>query len=368
MGIAKIFAIGKEFKLCGEILAVEENFVGHINNTFFVTCKSDDEKGTRRYVIQRVNTSIFKKPDEVMSNIENVTKHIRAFYEKQGIEASRRTLTVIRTNDDKLGYVDPNGNYWRAYDFIEEATCYLKVESADMFTKVGKAFGEFQMQLSDFDASLLYETIPNFHNTEDRFHNLEIAIEQNLSGRRDTCEADIAFALARKPITSFINDGIKSGKFSLRVTHNDTKLNNIMVDDKTGEGVCVIDLDTVMPGSVLCDFGDSIRFGASSAKEDEKNPDNVFVRLDMFDAFAKGFIGGLDGSLSEDEIKALPMGAMIITYETGIRFLTDYLNGDTYFRTEYATHNLDRARNQFALVADMEKKMPEMEKLISKYI
>ena len=244
----------------------------------------------------------------------------------------------------------------------------MQVESAEMFTKVGFAFGQFQRQLADFDASRLHESIPNFHNTEWRFENLKKAIEENKSGRAHLVEDEIKFALDRKDITSFVNKSIADGSLTLRVTHNDTKLNNIMMDKVTGEGICVIDLDTVMPGSVLADFGDSIRFGASSAAEDETDLDKVYCRLDMFEAFAKGFIEGLEGSLSESEIRALPMGALILTYETGIRFLSDYLDGDVYFRVAHPNHNLDRARNQFKLVADMEEKMDEMKAIVEKYI
>lgn len=359
----QIIATAANFALCGAVTGIEECHNGHINRTYFLTCE-----GGKRYVMQMINTNIFKKPDEVMENIVNVTNHIRKGYENKGIDPERRTLNAIYTKDGKWGYVDAEGRYWRTYDFVEDADCYMQVESAEMFRKVGFAFGQFQRQLADFDASVLYESIPNFHNTEWRYANLEKAIEENKSGRAHLIPDDIKFALDRKEITSFINNSIADGSLALRVTHNDTKLNNIMVDRATGDGICVIDLDTVMPGSVLADFGDSIRFGASSAAEDETDLDKVYCRLDMFEAYAKGFITGLEGSLKESEIRALPMGALILTYETGIRFLSDYLDGDTYFRTEYPNHNLDRARNQFKLVRDMEEKMDEMRAIVEKYI
>ena len=361
-----IIATAAHFSFSGEVVHIEECHNGHINRTYFITCK--DGEDTRRYVMQMINTGIFKKPDEVMENIVNVTEHIYNGYVKKGIDPERRTLTVIRTVDGKWGYVDEEERYWRAYDFIEDADCFMQVESAEMFTKVGYAFGQFQRQLADFDASVLHESIPNFHNTEWRYANLEKAIAENKSGRAHLIPDDIKFALDRKEITSFINKSIADGSLGLRVTHNDTKLNNIMMDRATGEGICVIDLDTVMPGSVLADFGDSIRFGASSAAEDETDLSKVYCRLDMFEAYAKGFIEGLEGSLSESEIRALPMGALILTYETGIRFLADYLDGDTYFRIEYPEHNLDRARNQFKLVADMESKLEKMNAIVEKYI
>ena len=354
------------FAVKGDVVNVEECLNGHINRTFFLTY---DHNGKRtRYVLQMVNTNIFRRPDEVMENIVNVTTHISRSYSRMGLDPFRRTINVIWTKDQKWGYYDENNHYWRMYDFVEDADCYMKVESTEMFEKVGYAFGQFQRQLSDFDASRLHESIPNFHNTERRFENLEKAISENKSDRACLVREEIEFALARKGITSFINEGIARGDLKLRVTHNDTKLNNIMIDHESGNGICVIDLDTVMPGSVLADFGDSIRFGASSAAEDETDLSKVCCRLDMFEVYAKGFIKGLEGSLLESEIRALPMGALILTYETGIRFLSDYLDGDLYFRTEYSDHNLVRARNQFKLVADMEAKMDAMNKIVEKYI
>ena len=366
MNQAQIFLIAEQFDFKGQPISVTECTTGHINSTYFVDCSSDD--GLVRYVMQIVNTSIFKKPDQVMQNILHITKHIENKLIATGGDAKRGTLHVVYTKNGTYSYVDGEGQYWRAYEFVENATCYQAVESEEMFTKVGKAFGIFQRQLADFDASLLYESIPNFHNTEDRFNQFIVAMEKDAAGRRSEVSQEIAFVLRRQEACSFINERIADGRIPLRVTHNDTKLNNIMLDNETGEGICVIDLDTVMPGSVLADFGDSIRFGASSAAEDETDLDKVYVRLEMFDAFAKGFIEGLDHSLTEQEILALPMGAYILTLETGIRFLTDYLNGDTYFRTSYAQHNLDRARNQFKLVSDMEQKMDQMNLIIQKYL
>lgn len=366
MNQAQIFLIAEQFQFQGNPISVTECKTGHINSTYFIDCSSGE--GLSRYVMQIVNTSIFKNPDQVMQNILHVTKHIENKLIATGGDAKRGTLHVVFTKDGHYSYTDCEGQYWRAYKFVENATCYQAVESEEMFTKVGKAFGIFQRQLADFDASLLYESIPNFHNTEDRFNQFITAMEKDAAGRRTSVHEEIAFVLRRQDACSFINERIADGRIPLRVTHNDTKLNNIMLDNETGEGICVIDLDTVMPGSVLADFGDSIRFGASSAAEDETDLDKVYVRLEMFDAFAKGFIEGLDHSLTEQEILALPMGAYILTLETGIRFLTDYLNGDTYFRTEYAQHNLDRARNQFKLVADMEQKMDQMNFIIQKYL
>ena len=351
------------FAVEGKVTNLEECHNGHINRTYFLTYDTG-----KKYVMQMVNTDIFKKPDEVMENIVGVTEHIRRGFEAKGIDSERRALHVVWTKSGKWGHIDRRGIYWRMYDFVEDSDCFMQVESAEMFEKVGFAFGQFQRQLADFDAEKLHESIPNFHNTEWRFENLLKAIEENKSGRAHLVEDEIKFALDRKDITSFVNKSIADGSLTLRVTHNDTKLNNIMMDKETGEGICVIDLDTVMPGSVLADFGDSIRFGASSAVEDETDLSKVYCRLDMFEAYAKGFIEGLEGSLSESEIRALPLGALILTYETGIRFLSDYLDGDVYFRVAHPNHNLDRARNQFKLVADMEEKMDEMKAIVEKYI
>ena len=237
-----------------------------------------------------------------------------------------------------------------------------------MFRSVGGAFGHFQMQLADYDAASLCETIPNFHNTPSRYADFEAALARNASGRAENAADAIEFAKAHREVCSYITDRIADGTLPLRVTHNDTKLNNILIDKATGKPICVIDLDTVMPGSVLFDFGDAIRFGASSAAEDERDLSRVFMREEMFDAFAGGFIGGLEGSLGDAEINELPMGALVITLETGLRFLADYLDGDTYFRIHYPEQNLDRARNQFKLVADMEEKMPLMCNIIKKYL
>lgn len=366
MNNAHIFTIADQFAFEGEPITVTECLTGHINSTYFVDCSSD--QGLHRYVLQIVNTNIFKKPDDVMRNILYVTQHIETKLKEQGLDSERGTLHVVYTKDGAYSYTDEKGQYWRAYRFVEDATCYQAVESEEMFTKVGLAFGNFQKQLADFDASLLAETIPNFHNTQDRLRQLLEAMDNNAAGRLDSVRDEIDFVMHRKPACSYINERIADGRLALRVTHNDTKLNNIMLDNETGDGICVIDLDTVMPGSVLADFGDSIRFGASSAAEDETDLEKVYVRLEMFDAFAKGFIEGLDHSLTQQEILSLPMGAYILTLETGIRFLTDYLNGDTYFRTSYSQHNLDRARNQFKLVADMEEKMDEMDRIIQKYL
>jgi len=364
MNNSEVLKIASEFNLGSAPTGFSECTDGHINGTFFV-----DTADGKKYVIQRINTGIFKDPDGLMRNVIGITEHIRRKLAVEGGDVERGTLHFIKTVSGDNYYEDrENGSAWRAYVYVDGVESFQSAGSTDVFSQVGRAFGHFQMQLADYDASGLCETIPNFHNTPSRYVDFEAALVRNASGRADRAADAVEFVKAHKDVCSYIADRIAAGVLPLRVTHNDTKLNNILIDKATGKPICIIDLDTVMPGSVLFDFGDAIRFGASSAAEDEKDLSAVFMREDMFEAFAGGFIGGLEGSLTDTEILELPMGALVITLETGIRFLTDYLDGDTYFRTHYPEHNLDRARNQFKLVADMEEKMPEMLKTVKKYL
>lgn len=354
------------FKIEGRFLLAEPYGCGHINTTY---CAYFDE-GSRppmRVIVQKINTGIFKDPDGLMNNISLVTDHIRKINEGSS-DAWRCTLTVIPTLDGKLFYTDSEGNAWRVYVFVENTISLQQVENAEQFESLASTFGEFQNQLSGFDASKLVETIPNFHNTVSRFEALEKAISDNIAGRRDEVKAEIEFALARKTDAGLLLGELGAGNLPLRVTHNDTKLNNVLFDADSGKAVCVIDLDTVMPGLVHYDFGDSIRFGASTAAEDEKDLSKVEMDLSLFEAYARGFIKSCGKSLTEKEIEYLPFSAKLMTYECGIRFLADYLNGDTYFKIHYPEQNLDRTRTQFKLVADMEKKMDEMKKIIKKLI
>lgn len=358
-----ILSLAKKFNIKSEPVEQHECKVGHINETYFIDC-SDGE----RYVLQNINTSIFKDPDVLMNNIIGVTAHIRRKLEQEGKDPMRGTLRFFCAENGLYYYPDEKGGCWRLYKYIDRVDCLQSADSTETLERVGRAFGHFQMQLSDYDAGSLKETIPNFHNTPSRLKDFMRALEADTVGRAAAIADDIAFVLEHSEVCSYITDRITDGTLPLRVTHNDTKLNNILMDSQTGEPACIIDLDTIMPGSVLFDFGDAIRFGASSAAEDETDLSKVYMRVDAFDAFARGFVRGLEGSLSQDEISELPMGALVITLETGIRFLTDYLNGDTYFRIGYPDHNLDRARNQFALVRDMEAKLPLMREIVKKYI
>ena len=341
--------IAEKFALDGEILSIEPYGNGHINSTFLLVT---DKK---RYILQKMNTIIFKDSDALMKNICLVTEHLRG----KGIE----TLEVIFTKDGE-SYLKCDEGAWRVYAFIENTVAYDKVDDASIFKASGKAFGEFQQQLADFDASLLADIIANFHNTPVRFENFMKALEADKLGRAAECREEIEFVLSRKEKFSKITDAMASGEVPLRVTHNDTKLNNILMDKESGGARAIIDLDTVMPGSMLYDFGDSIRFGASTAAEDEKNLDLVHFDISLFKAYAEGYCGAVKESITDTEARLMPWGAFMMTSECGMRFLTDYLEGDTYFATKYAGHNLVRCRTQFKLASEMEEQIDEMTKIV----
>ncbi len=334
---------------------------GHINDTYL--CETSP-----KFILQRINTNVFKDPDAVMENIYNVTSHIREKIESAGGDPDRETMSIIPTIKGEIYYRHDNGDCYRMYTFVENTVSYDVAEKPEILMYAGHAFGKFQRMLSDFPAEKLHETIADFHNTPVRVQQLRNAMEENISGRLASVEKEVRFALNYSKYASKIKEAMENGNVPLRVTHNDTKLNNILFDAKTDKDVCVIDLDTVMPGSVLYDFGDALRFGASSAEEDETNLENVYFDLEKFEAFSKGFLSELGECLTEKEIELLPLSALLMTYECGIRFLADHINGDTYFKIHRENHNLDRARNQFALVRDIEKKLPEMAEIVKKYL
>ncbi len=340
------------FAFEGQVTGMTPCGNGHINHTFILSTDAG-----RRYVLQEVNTDIFKRPEEVMENIVRVTEHIRACLSRTGGDVERGTLHVVPSvaNPAVYWYRDREGRFWRAYDFVEHTVCRLLADSPDVFRKVGRAFGHFQRQLSDFDASLLHESIPDFHNTIKRLSHFRATLKADPVNRAAGVQEEIDFILARSGRCSLIVDALADGSLPLRVTHNDTKLSNILLDETTGESVCVIDLDTVMPGSSLYDFGDSIRTGACTAAEDEPDISKVDFRPDMFLAYAEGFAEGTAGTLNAKEYAMLPDGAYVITLEQAIRFLDDYLNGDTYYHTDYPTHNLVRTRTQIKMLRGMER-------------
>ncbi|WP_430393770.1 phosphotransferase enzyme family protein [Blautia obeum] len=353
------------FKLPGELKECIRYGSGHINDTYRLTYETP--QGTKRYILQRMSTSIFKKPLELMENVSGVTAWLRKKIIENGGDPERETLTLVKSNDGLPYFVDSTGEYWRVYLFIEGATCYDAVKDDNDFYQSAVAFGHFQRLLADYPAETLHETIKDFHNTPDRLEKFKKAVAEDICGRAASVQKEIDFILEREELTHALYDLQLDGRLPLRVTHNDTKLNNIMIDDETGKAICVIDLDTVMPGLTANDFGDSIRFGASTALEDEQDLSKVSCDLHLFDVYARGFIEGCGGALTDLEIDMLPMGAILMTFENGIRFLTDHLEGDHYYHIHREGHNLDRCRTQLTLVKDMQEKLPQMNAIIQKY-
>ena len=317
-------------------------------------------------VIQYTSEGIKEFFPETMENIVNVTEFLKKKIEKNGGDPSRETLNIISSVYGKPFYVDSQGEYWRAYKFITGASSYDLPENPKQFYESAYAFGHFQQLLSDYPAETLHETIVDFHDTKKRYQTFERAVAEDVCGRAASVQREIEFIRQHKAVASEFMDRLESGELSLRVTHNDTKLNNVMIDDLTGKGICVIDLDTVMPGLVMNDFGDSIRTGASTAEEDEINLSLVSCSMELFETYTRGFLKGCGNSLTPLEVSLLPMGAKMMTYENGIRFLTDYLQGDVYFKIARENHNLDRCRTQLKLVEDMEAKWDQMQEIVQK--
>lgn len=333
--------IVKQFDIRGEIKSVSPLGNGHINDTLLVT--TDCEK----YTFQRINTEIFKNPDELMENLFAVTEYLKKHYPED------KTINYIRTLNGARYFRSDSGCY-RMSVFIDNVIALNGARNANDFYESAVAFGTFQKKLADFPADTLHETIKNFHNTAWRLENLKNAVAADSCKRLEGVKKEVDFYLSRE---HKIDTGVV---LPLRVTHNDTKLNNVLLDEKTGKGVCVIDLDTIMPGLSINDFGDAIRFGASTAAEDEKDLSKVHFSLELFEAYVRGYFDGVGNALTEDEIRLLPHGAIMMTYECGMRFLTDYLEGDTYFKTSYPEHNLVRARTQLRLVEEMEQNYDKM--------
>lgn len=349
--------IYKQFSINGEYVKCVRYGEGHINDTFKLTVNDDGK--TINYILQRINNRLFTDVDKLMRNIGLVTSFCRKSVEKRGGDPMRECLNVVPTREGKSYYFD-GANYFRVYVFIENATTYQIVRDSRDFYESAVAFGNFANLLADFDASQLYEVLPDFHNTKVRYKNFLKAVEEDKCGRAAEVEKEIEWVKAHSDQCGKIVDKIANGEIPLRVTHNDTKLNNVMLDDKTGKGIAVIDLDTVMPGSLCYDFGDSIRFGCNPAAEDEPDLSKVNFRFDLYETYLQGYLSAVGGSITEEERKNLPMGAVLMTYECGMRFLTDYLEGDIYFRTTRAKQNLDRAHTQFKLVDDMLKVYDKM--------
>ena len=345
--------IAQQFSLNGEAIRCTRYGCGHINETYLV------ETTTRnRYILQKINNHVFRNVPALMENITAVTSHLRTH-----AASGEVVLSLVPTTRGKSYYQHEDGSYWRVYDFVENSICLQAAQSPTDFYQSAVAFGSFQQQLADFPAATLHETIPNFHNTVDRYRLFREVLAADPLGRAESVRQEIDFALARENEAGTLVRQLDAGLLPLRVTHNDTKLNNVMLDAITRKPLCVIDLDTVMPGLSLYDFGDSIRFGAASAAEDEQDLSKVEMRLDMFRIYTRGFLSACPG-LTAQEKQMLPMGAKLMTLECGVRFLTDYLDGDHYFAVHRAGQNLDRCRTQFKLVADMEDKWTAMHAIV----
>lgn len=352
-------AVAREFDLRGEYLEAAPYGSGHINDTY---CVIYDQAGTRvRYVFQRLNHNVFKTPVALMENVHRVTSHLGA-KTAGSPDASRRVLTLATARDGRPYYCDPAGSHWRVYFFVEKARTYDAVQSTAQAFEAAKAFGRFQKLLSDLPAPRLHDTIPDFHHTPRRFERLEKAIAADTANRARLAQPEIEFALQHKAITGvLLNAGLPE-----RVTHNDTKFNNVMLDDATGEGICVIDLDTVMPGLAPYDFGDMVRTATSPVKEDELDLSKVRMQFPMFEALVRGYLSTAGEFLTPAEKMLLPFAGKLITFEIGIRFLTDFLEGDVYFKVHRDGHNLDRCRTQFKLVESIEQQEESMNQLVEK--
>ena len=348
--IAARFAVNGRVAYCGRYGN------GHINETYLV-----ETDGGARYILQKINDTVFQNVPALMENVSAVTRYLRAH-----TDDPRRAMHLVQTTEGADYLRDEAGGWWRMYDFIENSICLQAAETDEDFYQSAVAFGEFQRELSEFPAHTLHETIAKFHDTRNRYVQFREALNADPLGRAASVQTEIEFALAREKNAGELMRLLEAGELPLRVTHNDTKLNNVLLDRETRKPLCVIDLDTVMPGLAAFDFGDSIRFGASTAAEDETDLGKVEMSLELFETYARGFLEACGSALSPLEKATLPLGAKLMTLECGVRFLTDYLSGDTYFRIHRPNHNIDRCRTQFKLVSDMEKKQNEMRAVIEK--
>lgn len=355
--------ISRQFQIYGEILHAEPCKIGHINETYTATY---GQGGVQvRYIHQKINTSVFKDPDGLTENLLRVLHHIRAKLEASGAtDVTRRVVTLVPTRDGRPFYRNKSGDCWRTFVFVERVKTYEAVETTAQAYQAGRAFGDFQAQLVDLPGKRLHETIPDFHHTPKRFEALQQSVLEDRLNRASNARDEIGFALKRERIAGVIVSGLAKGKVPERVTHNDTKFNNVMLDTASGEAMCVVDLDTVMPGCVLYDFGDMVRTTTSPTLEDEPDLSKVQMRMPMFKALAKGYVEHTSSFLTKAEKSLVAFSGKLITFTIGLRFLTDYLRGDTYFRVHRPNHNLDRARTQFKLVESIERQEEAMQKFV----
>jgi thiamine kinase-like enzyme len=356
-------SIIEQFQVPGRLLEVRLYGQGYINDTYLGVYQA--ETGQRKVVFQRINTNVFRRPEEVMENIWRVTQHARSKIEAAGGDPQRETLTLIPTRAGGWWLQAPNGEAWRAYHYIEGARAVETAENLQQVYAAARAFGQFMAQMDDLPGPRLHETIPDFHHTPRRLDTFVNILNADPAGRAAEAHAEIEFLLQRAAEASVVVDLLALGRLPERVTHNDTKLNNVLIDSQTGAGICVIDLDTTMPGSALYDFGDLIRMGAATAAEDERDLSRVHVDMDLFAALARGYLDAAGALLQPAEWDLLAFAGRLITYEQALRFLGDHLNGDQYYKTRYPGQNLDRARTQIHMQKMMERSQAEMEKVIA---
>ncbi len=358
--------IGQHFQIPGDYISGDAYGSGHINNTYAVIYSQSGKPV--RYIHQKINDYVFKNPERLMDNVSRVIGHQYDKLKETGTSDLKRScLRIVPAIDGKYFWIDEDGKYWRTYFFIEGAHTYDIVKSPDQAREAAAAFGRFQKTLIDLKGEKLWEILPGFHDTEKRFNAFEQAVEKDVLNRARDCKREIDFAITYEPIISVLAHLIGQGKLPERISHNDSKLNNVMFDDQTQKGLCVIDLDTVMPGSVIYDFGDLVRTAVSPAAEDEKNLSRIIFQIRMFEALSEGYLSEANSFLNATERDHLVFSGKLITFETGLRFLSDYLNGDIYFRTKTIDHNLVRCRSQFKLIEAIEENEDAMHRVIEKY-
>ncbi len=344
------------FSIQGNLVSIKANNQGHINSTFISAFEENGKK--KKYTHQRINSTVFPHPDEVMSNIVSVTEHIRKKTENLP-EAERRVLRVIKAKDGKPFTIDGNGMYWRTYLFVDGVDTYDRVPNADISYSLGKGIGNFQSQLSDFDSTTLFTVIPHFHDMGMRFSQLRNAMKINHENRMSLVQKELEFLFDNEERGKRIWDSFENGTLPMRVTHNDTKINNVLFSKETGEALCVIDLDTIMPGTILFDTGDMIRTACSTADEDEKETEKMEFSIPFYKALYEGYMESAGSFLTEKEKEGIKESGRTITQIMAVRFLTDYLQGDTYYKIAYPDHNLVRARTQIALMQSMDRQWKE---------